>query len=81
MVIYAGAELSEFGNLVLISHEDGWVSAYAHAKENHVKRGDKVNRGQVIATSGKSGNAKSPKLHFELRKDSVPVNPIQHLVR
>ena len=80
-VIYSGSELAEFGNLVLISHDGGWVSAYAYAKENHVKRGDKVARGQVIADSGKSGNAKSPKLHFELRKDSTPVDPMKHLVR
>ena len=78
-VIYSGSELADFGNLILVSHDDGWVSAYAHASQNKVKRGDKVTRGQVIAISGKSGNATTPKLHFELRKDSRPVDPLRHL--
>lgn len=80
-VIYAGSELEDFGNLILVSHANGWVSAYAHASSNLVRRGQKVERGQVIAKSGKSGNAQVPKLHFELRKDSTPVNPLKHLAR
>ena len=80
-VIYAGSELEDFGNLILVSHADGWVSAYAHASANLVRRGQQVKRGQVIGRSGRSGNAKVPKLHFELRKDSNPVNPMQHLAR
>ncbi|MFD0917905.1 peptidoglycan DD-metalloendopeptidase family protein [Pseudahrensia aquimaris] len=78
-VIYSGSELADFGNLILVSHSGGWVSAYAHASKNKVRRGDKVGRGQVIAMSGKTGNAEVPKLHFELRKDSTPVNPLKHL--
>lgn len=78
-VIYSGSELADFGNLILVSHSGGWVSAYAHSSQNKVRRGDKVSRGQVIAISGKSGNAKRPKLHFELRKNSTPVNPLKHL--
>jgi len=78
-VIYSGSELADFGNLILVSHSGGWVSAYAHSSKNKVRRGDKVTRGQVIAISGKSGNAKRPKLHFELRKNSTPVNPLKHL--
>ena len=65
-VIYAGSELEDFGNLILVSHAGGWVSAYAHSSANLVRRGEKVKRGQVIAKSGRSGNAKVPKLHFEL---------------
>lgn len=78
-VIYSGSELEDFGKLILLSHEGGWVSAYAHASAAMVRRGQKVKRGQVIAKSGKTGNATSPKLHFELRKDSNPVNPLRHL--
>ena len=78
-VIYSGSELADFGNLILVSHSGGWVSAYAHSSQNKVKRGDKVKRGQIIAISGKSGNAKTPRVHFELRKDSNPVNPLKHL--
>ncbi|MEL7272479.1 MAG: peptidoglycan DD-metalloendopeptidase family protein [Pseudomonadota bacterium] len=78
-VIYSGSELEDFGKLILLSHEGGWVSAYAHASAAMVRRGQKVKRGQVIAKSGKTGNATTPKLHFELRKDSNPVNPLRHL--
>ncbi len=80
-VIYSGSELEEFGNLILISHANGWVTAYGNASSRLVKRGDKVRRGQVIAKSGKSGNATVPQLHFELRKDSRPVNPLKHLAK
>ena len=80
-VIYSGSELEDFGNLILLSHAGGWVSAYAHASTTLVRRGQKVSRGQVIAKSGRSGNATVPKLHFELRKNSNPVNPLQHLAR
>ena len=75
VVIYAGDGLKEFGNTVLVRHEDGLVSVYGHASELTVKRGDKVRRGQEIARSGMSGSADLPKLHFEVRKDSAPVDP------
>ncbi|EFL90377.1 peptidoglycan DD-metalloendopeptidase family protein [Ahrensia sp. R2A130] len=80
-VIYSGSELEDFGKLILVSHNDGWVSAYAHASQTLVSRGDKVSRGQVIAKSGKTGNTTVPKLHFELRKNSNPQNPMSHLPR
>ncbi|WP_068081637.1 murein hydrolase activator EnvC family protein [Polycladidibacter stylochi] len=78
-VVYAGNELKGFGNLILIRHAGGWVSAYAHNKTLGVKRGDKVNRGQVIAASGATGSVSQPQLHFELRKDNLPVDPLLHL--
>lgn len=79
IVVYAGDELEGFGNLLLVRHTDGWVSAYAHNKALEVKRGDEVRRGQIIARSGRTGNAEMPKLHFELRKSSLPVDPLKHL--
>ncbi len=79
VVIYAGDGLKEFGNTVLVRHEDGLVSVYGHASELTVKRGDKVRRGQEIARSGMSGSADTPKLHFEVRKDSAPVDPVKYL--
>lgn len=79
VVVYAGDELEGFGNLLLVRHSDGWVSAYAHNKALEVSRGDEVRRGQIIARSGRTGNAEMPKLHFELRKDSTPVDPLKHL--
>jgi len=79
VVAYAGSELKGYGNLVLIRHENGWVSAYANNGELTVKRGDKVSRGQTVAKSGQSGNVSTPQLHFELRKGSTPVDPMPHL--
>jgi murein DD-endopeptidase MepM/ murein hydrolase activator NlpD len=79
VVIYAGNGLKEFGNTVLVRHEDGLVTVYGHAKSLEVSRGDKVRRGQEIALSGMSGNADSPKLHFEVRKNSAPVDPRKFL--
>jgi murein DD-endopeptidase MepM/ murein hydrolase activator NlpD len=78
-VAYAGNELKGYGNLVLIRHANGYVTAYAHASELMVKRGDTVKRGQIIAKSGQTGNVNSPQLHFEVRKGATPVDPMQHL--
>jgi len=79
VVAYAGNELKGYGNLVLIRHSNGFVSAYAHASELMVKRGDTIRRGQVIAHAGQTGNVTSPQLHFEIRKGSTPVDPAQYL--
>lgn len=79
VVAYAGNELKGYGNLVLIRHSNGYVSAYAHASEILVKRGDTIKRGQVIAHAGQTGNVTSPQLHFEIRKGSTPVDPTQFL--
>ncbi len=79
VVAYAGNELKGYGNLVLVRHANGYVTAYAHASELLVKRGDTIKRGQVIAKSGQSGEVASPQLHFEIRKGSTPVDPLQFL--
>jgi murein DD-endopeptidase MepM/ murein hydrolase activator NlpD len=79
VVAYAGNELKGYGNLVLIRHSNGYVSAYANASELTVKRGDRVKRGQVIAHAGQTGNVTSPQLHFEIRKGSTPVDPTKYL--
>jgi murein DD-endopeptidase MepM/ murein hydrolase activator NlpD len=79
VVAYSGNELKGYGNLVLIRHSNGYVTAYAHASELLVKRGDTIKRGQVIAKSGQSGEVGSPQLHFEIRKGSSPVDPLQFL--
>ncbi len=79
IVAYAGNELKGYGNLVLLRHANGYVTAYAHASEILVKRGDQVKRGQVIARSGQTGNVTSPQLHFEIRKGATPVDPAQYL--
>jgi murein DD-endopeptidase MepM/ murein hydrolase activator NlpD len=79
VVAYAGSELKGYGNLVLIRHSNGFVSAYANNSALEVKRGDAVKRGQTIAKSGQTGNVATPQLHFELRKGSTPVDPTQYL--
>lgn len=79
VVAYAGNELKGYGNLVLIRHPNGYVSAYAHASELTVKRGDAIKRGQTIARAGQTGNVTSPQLHFEIRKGSTPVDPARYL--
>lgn len=79
VVIYAGDGLKEFGNTVLVRHEDGLVTVYGHASEINVQRGQKVRRGEEIAKAGMSGSAETPKLHFEVRKNSSPVDPVSYL--
>ena len=79
VVVYSGDGLKGYGNLVLIKHPNGFVTAYANNKELDVKRGETVKRGQIIAKSGDSGNVNAPQLHFELRKGSTPVDPTQYL--
>ena len=81
VVAYAGDELKGYGNLVLIRHENGWVTAYAHADEILVKRGDRINRGQVIAKVGRTGQVDQPQLHFELRQGQKPVDPTPFMER
>ncbi|MDR6286170.1 murein DD-endopeptidase MepM/ murein hydrolase activator NlpD [Methylopila jiangsuensis] len=79
VVAYAGDQLKNFGNLVLIRHSNGWVTAYAHNSALNVKRGDTVRRGQIIAKSGSTGSVSSPQLHFEVRKGAQAVDPMDHL--
>ncbi|MEO9788936.1 MAG: M23 family metallopeptidase, partial [Aurantimonas coralicida] len=79
VVIYAGDGLKEFGNTVLAKHDTGLVTAYGHADQIDVERGAKVKRGQQIAKSGMSGDTDIPLLHFEVRKDSAPVDPTKYL--
>jgi murein DD-endopeptidase MepM/ murein hydrolase activator NlpD len=78
-VAYAGNELAGFGNLVLIRHSNGWVTAYAHNEELLVSRGDTVTRGQVIARAGQTGNVSQPQVHFELRQGTQAVDPMPYL--
>ena len=78
-VAYAGNELPGYGNLLLIRHRGGWVSAYAHNDRLLVARGDEVRRGQRIALVGSSGRVTTPQLHFELRRQGRAVDPAPHL--
>jgi murein DD-endopeptidase MepM/ murein hydrolase activator NlpD len=79
VVAYAGNELRGYGNLILIKHPGGWISAYAHCDLILVRRGERVARGQVIARVGSTGNVSTPQLHFELRRGDKPVDPRAYL--
>lgn len=78
-VTYAGDELKNYGNLVLVKHSGGYTTAYAHADRLTVQRGDFVARGQVIGYAGQTGDVTSPQLHFEIRSATTPVNPRAYL--
>lgn len=81
VVVYSGNELRGFGNLILIKHADGWVTAYAHTDSISVRRGDRVRRGQVIGKVGSTGSVSKPQLHFEIRKGAQAVDPMRLLDR
>ena len=78
-VIYAGSGLKQFGKTVLVQHANGLVTVYGHADTLNVAKGQKVARGDVIASSGMTGNAASPRVHFQVRKGSTPVDPSGYL--
>ncbi len=77
-VLYAG-EQKGYGNIAIIDHGDGIVTLYAHNRDLRVKTGQKVRDGQVVATVGNSGRTSGPHLHFEVRKDGLPVDPLKFL--
>jgi murein DD-endopeptidase MepM/ murein hydrolase activator NlpD len=79
IVAYTGNELRGYGNLILVKHANGWISAYAHCDSILVKRGEKVGRGQLIARVGSTGNVSEPQLHFELRRGQQAVDPREFL--
>jgi murein DD-endopeptidase MepM/ murein hydrolase activator NlpD len=75
-VIYVGSGVEGYGNLILLRHPNGFVSAYAHLKSMAVAKGDTVTRGEGIGTAGMTGSVSKPQLHFELRKGATPVDPV-----
>jgi len=78
-VTYAGDDLKNYGNLLLVKHSGGYTTAYAHANRLIVTRGAFVTRGQVIGYVGQTGDVSSPQLHFEIRSGTTPVNPRSYL--
>lgn len=79
VVVYAGSELKGFGNLLLVRHADGWMTAYAHLDKALVKKGQKVTKGQAIGTVGSTGGVSQPQLHFEIRRGTQAVDPAKFL--
>ena len=78
-VVYAGDALQGYGNLILVRHSDGWVTAYAHLDRILARRGERVARGQSIGAVGSTGGVSAPQLHFEMRKDNKAVDPVGRL--
>ena len=79
VVMYVGDELKDYGNLVLVRHSGGWITAYAHQQKIAVQRGDKVRKSQVIGYVGSSGTVKNPQIHFAIRKGRQAVDPMRYL--
>jgi len=77
-VVYSGTGLVGYGNLIIIKHNETYLSAYAHNSRLLLKEGDKAKAGQKIAEIGSTG-ANRDKLHFEIRRDGKPVNPMKYL--
>lgn len=78
-VIYSGNELARYGNLIIIKHDNGWFSAYAHLEKITKSKNDIVKTGEIIGLVGKTGTVPSPQLHFAIRDGKTPVNPLQYL--
>lgn len=81
VVVYAGNDIKAYGNLVLLRHDGGWVTAYAHAQDILVSRNQTVKRGQPIARVGATGNVTEPQLHFEIRQGRRTIDPLSQLPR
>jgi murein DD-endopeptidase MepM/ murein hydrolase activator NlpD len=79
-VVYVGAQLAEFGQMIILRHDNGYMTSYAHAHEILVSKGQKVRQGDTIARVGKSGNAPSPRLHFTVRAGKHTVDPMPYLL-
>ena len=80
-VIYSQYSFAGFGNLIIIQHINGYQTYYAHTKKNFFKKGQRVKRGQIIATVGSTGNVTGPHLHFEVRRRYKPLNPMSYLAK
>ena len=78
-VVYAGNTVRGYGNMVVLKHNDALLTVYAHNSVLLVKVGQRVSSGQRIALSGQSGHATGPHVHFEVRRDQVPRDPLQFL--
>ena len=77
-VVYAD-ELRGYGRVIILHHAEGYATVYAHNRENRVREGERVRRGEEIATVGDSGRTSAPNLHFEVRKDNTARNPLFYL--
>jgi murein DD-endopeptidase MepM/ murein hydrolase activator NlpD len=79
VVVYSGNELGGYGNLIVLAHRGGYFSVYGHNKENFVSKGQVVKKGEVIGRVGSTGKSTGPHLHFEIRREGLPINPIKFI--
>jgi murein DD-endopeptidase MepM/ murein hydrolase activator NlpD len=79
VVIYSGNGFRGYGNIVILKHNEEWSTLYAHLNKIMVSDGDELKTGEILGTMGKTGRATGTHLHFELIKDSLPVNPLDYL--
>lgn len=79
VVIYSSKRIRGYGNMIVLKHDDGYATVYAHNRKNLVKRGARVTQGQLLAYVGATGKATGPHLHFEIRKGEVAQDPLQYL--
>lgn len=80
-VAYAGSSVADYGNMVILRHSNGWMSAYGHASDLLVKKGDVVKQGDLLGYVGQTGNVVEPQLHFGLRQNDKPIDPLSLLPR
>ncbi len=78
-VIHSGSGLGDYGRVVIVKHAGPYKTVYAHNRKNRVRKGQFVEKGEVIAEVGTTGNASGPHLHFELRRGAQPIDPLLHL--
>lgn len=78
-VMYAGDNQTRFGNMVIIRHDDPFVTIYAHLDDVKVKKGQAIKQGEIIGTVGTSGGVESPRVQFQVRKNRNPVDPVKYL--
>ncbi|MBR1734548.1 MAG: M23 family metallopeptidase [Alphaproteobacteria bacterium] len=79
-VIYVGSKLDEeYGNVVIVQHDNGLITSYAHLDKALVKKDKKILAGEKLGTVGQTGDVQEPQLYFEVMKDKKPVNPLKYL--
>jgi len=79
VVVYCGQDIKSYGNLILVKHDEGWITAYGHLKAITVRKGQSVKSGQKIGTVGQTGFVNVPQLHFEVRRRGKPLNPVSYM--
>jgi murein DD-endopeptidase MepM/ murein hydrolase activator NlpD len=78
-VIYSGNTIKGYGNMVILRHSEEYVTVYAHNQVNLVEEGARIEKGQIVAKVGQTGRASGPHLHFEIRRNNKPVDPLLYL--